>query len=274
MEPTAPAPGQTAHQLSQEVPRTLVGFFSRPALRHELDPAGDIIFELQNVPNGLALDLNPENLSGMTSPQNQGSATSASTKAAGEEPGSRKPQPQSGSHRPVQVRASSRHLALSSPYFSRLLNGGFKEASQFKSQGFLSIPVKDWEALPFLMLMVILHGKTRKVPRKVSLERLIEMAFLVDFYECLEAVEVFSEMWINDLAQEPCLSNRDNAHPWLFISWVFHRGDIFGKLTQEIQEISTGRIEGAGFPIPAVVLGVSQEFLPLFILNVILREAG
>lgn len=53
--------------------------------------------------------------------------------------------------------------------------------------------------MPFLILMMILHGRTRAVPRKISSKRLSEMAVLVDYYECYEAVEVFSDMWIDAL---------------------------------------------------------------------------
>lgn len=50
--------------------------------------------------------------------------------------------------------------------------------------------------MSFLILMMIIHGRTRAVPRKLSLKRLSEMAVLVDYYECYEAVELFSDMWV------------------------------------------------------------------------------
>lgn len=51
--------------------------------------------------------------------------------------------------------------------------------------------VPNAEAL--LSLMQIVNGRTRSVPGEVNLEMLAEIAVLVDYFDCLEAVEVFPE---------------------------------------------------------------------------------
>lgn len=149
----------------------------------------------------------------------------------------------------LQIRASSKHLTLACPQFKRTLQHGFQEGNELKSKGYLRIPVQDWPPLPFLILTMIFHGRTRTVPRKVSLERLVEIAIIVDYYECYEAMEVFSDMWINALAERPLESVFD-AEKWLFISWVFQQDTIFERSSKYLQLRYTSNMATTPFPIP------------------------
>jgi hypothetical protein len=94
----------------------------------------------------------------------------------------------------VRMRVSSSHLILASSYFKRMLRGGWKEDCTLCAEGCLTIYVEDWDPDALLILMNIIHGHTRKVPRTVSLEMLAKLAVLVDYYECIEVVEVLSEI--------------------------------------------------------------------------------
>ncbi|QRD83301.1 hypothetical protein F9C07_2253580 [Aspergillus flavus] len=152
----------------------------------------------------------------------------------------------------LQIRASSKHLTLACPQFKRTLQHGFQEGNELKSKGYLRIPVQDWPPLPFLILTMIFHGRTRTVPRKVSLERLVEIAIIVDYYECYEAVEVFSDMWINALAERP-LESVSDAEKWLFISWVFQQDTIFERSSKYLQLRYTSNMATTPFPIPSSV---------------------
>ena len=108
--------------------------------------------------------------------------------------------------------------------------------------------------MSFLILMLIIHGRTRAVPRKISLKRLSEMAVLVDYYECYEAVEVFSDMWI-DMEQRHVsrISNIIDAERWLFISWVFQRGAMFQKSSHFLQRCGEDKLLTKELPIPGHV---------------------
>ncbi|EIT81581.1 hypothetical protein AFCA_004352 [Aspergillus flavus] len=152
----------------------------------------------------------------------------------------------------LRIRASSKHLTLACPQFKRTLQPGFQEGNELKSKGYLEIPVQDWPALPFLIVAMIIHGRTRTVPRKVSLERLAEIAVIVDYYECYEAVEIFSDMWINTLAERPMESVSD-AEKWLFISWAFQQDTIFESSSKYLQLRYTTNMATIPYPIPSSV---------------------
>lgn len=83
-----------------------------------------------------------------------------------------------------------------------MLKGGWKEVHTLRSDGCGPLYVEGWDPDALLILMNIIHGRTRKIPRSVNLEMLANIAVLVDYYECVEVVEVFSEMWLNQLKEQ------------------------------------------------------------------------
>lgn len=94
----------------------------------------------------------------------------------------------------VRVLVSSRHLILASTYFQMMFGGPWKESSRTNGKPHaISLTVCDQEA--FLIILSIIHGRTRRVPETVSLELLSKIAVLVDYYRCHEAVEHFARSW-------------------------------------------------------------------------------
>ncbi|KAF4629274.1 hypothetical protein G7Y89_g8873 [Cudoniella acicularis] len=85
----------------------------------------------------------------------------------------------------VRMLVSSKHLMLASPVFKVMLG----------NQNLKSI------------LMNIVHGHTRKVPRRVSLRALSRLSILVDKYQMLGVVELFSDTWIQFLKKDLPPSN-------------------------------------------------------------------
>jgi len=155
----------------------------------------------------------------------------------------------------VTVRVSSRHLMLASPYFSRMLKGKWKEGNTIQTTGFVSVEVEDVDADALVILMDIIHGRTRSVPKAVDLEMLAKMAVLVDMYECAEVVEIFTDMWIAHLQTAlPSVYSRD-AVLWICISWVFRQHDAFRSVTSAALKYSNGPIQPLGLPIPSRVVG-------------------
>jgi hypothetical protein len=153
------------------------------------------------------------------------------------------------------MRVSSSHLALASPYFKRMLRGGWKEGHTLRSDGGVHLDVKEWDHEALLILMNIIHGHTRKVPRLVSLEVLAKIAVLVDYYECVEVVEVFSDMWINQLEKQPPRIYSRDLILWICISWVFRLSKQFTVATRIALKQSRGPIQTLGLPIPGGVVG-------------------
>ena len=220
---------------------------------YELDPKGDILLSVYNVPYDLSQDwrdLNGDLLAGFSEPSKtsnpvNGPADGETT----EENGDLETSDQSI----LQIRASSKHLTLSCPQFERTLQQGFREGNELQSTGCLELPIEEWEAMSFLILMMIIHGRTRAVPRKLSLKRLSEMAVLVDYYECYEAVELFSDMWVP--MEQRHIPNIIDAERWLFISWVFQRSAIFRESSHYLQRHGKDKLLTKELPIPGHVRG-------------------
>ncbi|KAK1991092.1 hypothetical protein LX36DRAFT_694949 [Colletotrichum falcatum] len=96
----------------------------------------------------------------------------------------------SGRDSEIKYLVSSRHLALASTKFE----------AEFK----------EWDPEALLILMRVIHGQTRSVPRQIDLEILAKIAVLVDYYDSLEVVEVFASIWIGVLKNKlPTQYGRD-----------------------------------------------------------------
>ncbi|KAE8372273.1 hypothetical protein BDV26DRAFT_302087 [Aspergillus bertholletiae] len=203
---------------------------------YKLDPDGDIFLVLPKVPESLPespLDIDGSTLAGLSGSRIHSESAPESPniiEAPREDNGiiDTLQDPPDAEGPLLQIRVSSKHLTLSCPQVARTLQSTFREGNELRSQGHVTINV-DWPALPTLILMMIIHRRTRAVPRALSLERLTDMARLVNYYECYEVVAVFSEMWINALDEKsPVPSLRDEERQ-LFISWVFQNNTMFAK---------------------------------------------
>ncbi|EAW13266.1 uncharacterized protein ACLA_017130 [Aspergillus clavatus NRRL 1] len=198
---------------------------------YELDPKGDVVFLLYDVPHSLlhSLDETP--------------STSTSTSPAQSIPADNEDTPTL-----LRIRASSKHLTLACPQIERSLSNGFSEAKQLRATGHVEVDIDNWDAAAFLCLMMIIHGRTRAVPRRVSIDELVEMAVLVDYYECYEAVEVFTEMWMEALKRKP-MAGVEDAEKWLFVAWVFQQQEMFANAGVYLQKRLRGRFD-TSLPVP------------------------
>lgn len=155
----------------------------------------------------------------------------------------------------VEIRVSSRHLILASPYWARMLNGQLKEATTLKERGCVTIPVEGVDADALLALMQVVHGKTRDVPRTVSLEMLAKIAVAVDLYECYEAVDIFVSIWLTPLRLTfPTAYSRDTVL-WIFVSHVFKQHDEFKQATRLVLMHSCSSIQDWQLPISSNIVG-------------------
>ena len=105
----------------------------------ELDPEGDLIFILERRHEDDAC-----------APSSQPPAKKHST----------------GKSQQIRMKVSSRHLALSSTVFRTSLRSGFKEAVTLRTTGTVEIPLPDDHPAAFLILLNVVHGHTRQVPRR------------------------------------------------------------------------------------------------------------
>ncbi|ATZ53465.1 hypothetical protein BCIN_09g03110 [Botrytis cinerea B05.10] len=168
----------------------------------------------------------------------------------------------SASSEDVHMLVSSKHLCLASPVFKAMLqHNNFKEGRELASAGKIEISLPDDEPDAFSILMCVIHGRTRNVPREIDLDLLSRISTLVDKYQLHEVVEIMSDRWISLLEAELPEEFTDDLLPWLSISWVFEKPSIFKEVTRIAERQSNGKIgeDRDDIPIPNLVLDTIQE---------------
>lgn len=160
-----------------------------------------------------------------------------------------------------KFRVSSAHLILASGYFRRMLTGPWIES--LADDGIKQAKAHDWDEDVFLALMNIIHGRNRKVSRIVGLDFLAKFAAMVDYYKCHEAVELWSSCFWQQWKHTAVLyfqhNDRRNLTLRLLISWVFSDSPTFSALTQHVLWHSTKPLQTFELPIPAVIIGRTEQ---------------
>ncbi|KAF7908519.1 uncharacterized protein EAF01_004274 [Botrytis porri] len=167
----------------------------------------------------------------------------------------------SASREDVHMLVSSKHMCLASPVFKAMLqHNNFKEGRELASAGKIEIALPDDDPDAFAILMCIIHGRTRNVPREIDLDLLSRISTLVDKYQLHEVVEIMSDRWISLLEAELPEEFTDDFLPWLSISWVFEKPSIFKEVTRIAERQSNGKIgeDRDDIPIPNRVLDAIQ----------------
>ncbi|KAH8730304.1 hypothetical protein GQ44DRAFT_701142 [Phaeosphaeriaceae sp. PMI808] len=156
---------------------------------------------------------------------------------------------------------SSRHLTLASPKFERMLAGGrWKEGVRHETDGLYHIDAEDWDKEALLLLLEVLHHRNRRVPRRVSLEMLAKIAVLIDYYNCAEALEAFTEQWIEHLkVDSPVPSHfcRD-LMLWMCIAWVLRLPHEFVQATTVAVRRDSDNLSTLGLPVNICVDRIEQ----------------
>jgi hypothetical protein len=156
----------------------------------------------------------------------------------------------------IRVRVSSKHLKLASRVFKYMLQVGFREGHSLKSKESTELPFPEDDAPAMLILLNLIHGKLREVPRTIDLPMLTEIAVLVDKYELLEITDIIIDSWLQSLKATIPRSFDGSLLPWLCISWVFEKPEIFKQVTKSALLESEGFIEEVCLPIPEPVLSM------------------
>jgi len=226
-----------------------------PETLHIFDPDGDVDFvytiisDQKSVPDDNA---KPESC-------NEDPARDPQTSGTGDQSAATEGKKDSSEDRRVRIRASSKHLTLASPVFRRMFTGDWRESRNLAAGERAEIKGENWsveEVDAMLILMNVLHGHGRKVPREVTLNILVEIAVLVDYMECYEAVDVMAEIWIDKLLTNMPSTYCEDIVSWIFISWVFQQPSTFNSATKIAATQSQQRIDPLGLPIPKRILGM------------------
>jgi hypothetical protein len=153
----------------------------------------------------------------------------------------------------IRLLVSGRHLALASSYFEKMFSGPFAE-SKIDDSGLRRVTANEWDPEAFSIILTIIHGYHRDVPKSLTVEMLAKVAMIVDYYECHEIVELHANIWITSLKLVlPTVYGRD-CILCMMISWVFSEPEIFQQMTQLALRHSGKLIEAQDIPLPADLL--------------------
>ncbi|KAJ5472054.1 hypothetical protein N7539_008623 [Penicillium diatomitis] len=134
-----------------------------------------------------------------------------------------------------RIQVSAKHLMFASPFFKRLLTGGWKESVAYFQKGSVEITAESWD-VEALMIM------------------LAKIAAIADYYECREALDFLAELWIEKMEEEtPSVASRDLIL-WLWVSWVIQLPTQFKLSTSIASSQSDGFIDNLGLSIPEDVI--------------------
>lgn len=221
----------------------------------KIDPNGDTLFILRNPDAPFATDssfeLWPRVLPSYWTPDQQQNENNLRTSALVAEVAR-------DESAEIQMQLSSKHLALASTYFQRMMANDWKESKAENDYAY-TITADDWNPDALIIMMNILHGQTQEVPKIIDVEKLAKIAVLVDYYGCHKAMNWFAEVWISRIAEPFYVSYSRDTLLRLFVSYVFSDNDAFTKLTKAIIYESRGPIHTLGLPIPKELVGKLQK---------------
>jgi hypothetical protein len=160
------------------------------------------------------------------------------------------------SKREVYFQLSSKHLTFTSEYFRGLMANNWKEANSSHDFAY-SVTAEDWDEAALLMVMNIIHCKTKEIPHQVDLAMVAKVAVIVDYYQCSSAVRFYAEIWIKNFKKKDNSADTygRNLLLKLFISYVFSNDSGFQKSTEIIIRESRGPIHSLGLPFPKEIVG-------------------
>lgn len=150
----------------------------------------------------------------------------------------------------MEMRVSSRHLTLASRVFRVMFDGNFRErVSPGESQPkVIPLPEDDPEAM--VILLGIIHGLTRRVPRRVEPSLLLKIAILIDKYELHEVSEILTDEWFSVNWNSRSYSSIHYSG-WIYLCWVFQKRSEFSQTTRLAILKCNSHFEDDGLPFPS-----------------------
>lgn len=133
----------------------------------------------------------------------------------------------------IEAKVSSHALSIASPVWKKFLYPPWATKSS-KPVDTIDCFGDDPEALT--ILLNIAHLKFRLVPKqRLSYPGLLQMAILVDQYDCIELVQPWLDLW---LGNDERRSQKPGKEEWLFLAWVFGRDNVFAALANNFVSYS------------------------------------
>ncbi|KAI0456917.1 hypothetical protein F5B21DRAFT_118758 [Xylaria acuta] len=131
-----------------------------------------------------------------------------------------------------RFKASSKHLALASTFVKKMITGPWREANEIHDDGLLHWNFNDFDVNAISIILSIIHGLNRRVPRTVDLGMLAQIARVVDYLDCHEVMELYASIWVNHLRSFTPGSSKEDWDSWISITGVFQNPAIFQNWTR------------------------------------------
>lgn len=152
---------------------------------------------------------------------------------------------------------SSKHLALASPVFKAAIQCGDTQSHVSRQESPVKVPLFYDDSDALLVLLRLIHGQFRQVPREVDLGTLTQITILVDKYELLETTYLLVDEWLSGVTNSIPSEINDNLRRWIFIADIFQEETISRRVKQVAGFRSEGSLKAAGLPIPRQILGMA-----------------
>ncbi|RBR18145.1 uncharacterized protein FIESC28_06211 [Fusarium coffeatum] len=114
---------------------------------------------------------------------------------------------------------------------------------------------KDFPLEPLTIVLKIIHGKTRDIPETVTLDLLADIASIVYYLECHDALTFFGRNWLSRYSTINLLCFMDKTLAQLIhISSVFENASLFENVTRIAIKSSSQVVPTYNLPIQSDIL--------------------
>lgn len=97
----------------------------------------------------------------------------------------------------ILMRVSSKHLSLASPYWKAALSEkwlGLRQPGEI-----MLLEVQEFDIDAMATLMNVIHGHGHEVTRTVSIDELVRLTILMDYFQCTEVCSPYTDIWMEHI---------------------------------------------------------------------------
>ncbi|KAF3922297.1 hypothetical protein ABW20_dc0107716 [Dactylellina cionopaga] len=140
---------------------------------------------------------------------------------------------------PETAYVSAAALRNASPIWRRMLDpeNGFRQlpTEKFGNKELPILSLTDDDPGSVLILLKIMHYRSKTVPKTLTYEQLLDMAITCDKYDCVDVVCAWSDFWIESLLQGVEVAEVGNEG-WLRIGYTFRDNEGMNRVLEEVSQ--------------------------------------
>ena len=153
------------------------------------------------------------------------------------------------------MQVSCKHLSLASKVFENMFHSQPREVFATIDREPVQIPLQGDDFKSLHILLNIVHGWNRRVPRRVGTNTLLQVLLLADKYEFHEAAEVFTDMWFDAIRPTIPQNLQQDLASWVCICWHLKKPEELNALAKiAIWETSCG-LDNPDGSVPDWIIG-------------------